>query len=322
MSLEKNLKQNFYKLVDIARWAPTVHNTLPFHVRHERNKIHVSLNPMYLLKDGDPTGRESIISLGIFVEALCVAARAYQMEYSLIDFEGDRAVITLTMPVLDQSDQRGVELLYRRFSDRSMYYPAEITKEIMDTITNSASDDSITIKVVREKDILSTIATLTAKGIRLALSSPGFRKELSRHLIMPWSIKKRGISVNSLYIPRHIAWLEPLLLRLGIGLNAEARLEKKRWLSASAAVIILGDGDMPDYWFEAGRSYLRASLAIESRGLSQATSAAIVEASTFHEDIEALLKTDKRILCMLRIGHGSTKRYHSPRVTASELIVT
>jgi hypothetical protein len=75
-------------------------------------------------------------------------------------------------------------------------------------------------------------------------------------------------------------------------------------------------------WFEVGRSYLRASLEIEKAGLSQATSAAIVEASNFHEDVEQILGSNLRIQAIIRIGKGRKIRYRSPRVSARELLAT
>jgi hypothetical protein len=77
-----------------------------------------------------------------------------------------------------------------------------------------------------------------------------------------------------------------------------------------------------DDWFEAGQTYLRASLELERLGFSQATSAAPVEAATFHEDIESLLKTNQRLQAVIRIGKGAAKRRYSPRVPAKELITS
>jgi hypothetical protein len=172
-----------------------------------------------------------------------------------------------------------------------------------------------------DRDVVKAAAKLTSQGIQLALSSPGFRKELSQYLVLPWSRKKRGIAVKSLHVSWLLEVMEPWLIRLGIGLKAEADLEKKRWLSASAIIVITSIGDMPKYWFEVGRTYLRVSLIVEKHSLSQATSAAVVEASDFHEDVEKLMHTKQRIQSMMRIGApGAPKRYHSPRLDAEELI--
>ncbi len=112
------------------------------------------------------------------------------------------------------------------------------------------------------------------------------------------------------------------MLKLGLNTGKEAALEEKRWLSASAIVLITTEGDLHDDWFEAGRVYMRVSLEIERSGFSQATSAATVEAATFHEDIEKLLGTSQRLQAAIRIGKGVSKRKYSPRVSAEELITS
>lgn len=109
-------------------------------------------------------------------------------------------------------------------------------------------------------------------------------------------------------------------MRLGVGLPIEVRLERQRWQSASGLVIITGKGDLNDYWFEAGRTYLRISLTIESLGLAQATSAAIVEALDYHKDLETALGTSQRVLAIMRIGRGSSKKHFSPRLDTAQII--
>ena len=84
--------------------------------------------------------------------------------------------------------------------------------------------------------------------------------------------------------------------------------------------MITTKGDLSDSWFAAGRRYLHVCLMLELMGISQATSAALVEASTFHEDIEAMLSTNERLQAVIRIGKGTSKRQPSPRISVSELL--
>ncbi len=111
-------------------------------------------------------------------------------------------------------------------------------------------------------------------------------------------------------------------MKLGIGIRSEVNLERKRWESASGIILITTVGDMPKYWFEAGRAYLQAALKVEQLGLSQATSAATVEASNYHEDVEKLVDTNQRLQSVIRIGKGVQNRNHSPRVTVEELLTS
>jgi hypothetical protein len=322
MPVEALLSQNLLQILESARFAPSVHNTQPWRVHVEGKTLVITIDPKHRLGDGDPTGRQTIISLGIFVEALCLICRDFDLSPKDIVADANGAKITFAEKA--KSNNAEVDAMKRslrtRASDRSIYKAVDIELSSIKAIEGVETDPTISVQVITDRKIITEIANLTSKGIKLAMSSPGFRQELSQYLALPWGNKKRGISVKSLYIPTYLALLQPFMVKAGLSINAESVLERKRWLSASAVVAILGDGDLNKHWFEAGRTYLRSSLAIEGQGLSQATSAAIVEASNYHDDIEEMLHTNQRILALIRIGKGHPKRQYSPRVEAEELL--
>jgi len=314
------LEDQLLPILEVARYAPSVHNTQPWLVKlNSPSTLQITLNEQHKLQDGDPTGRQTTISLGIFVEAIAIAASNVGFELASTELN-DRGTLLHFKEANVQNNSQLINLLRTRCTDRSIYSEALIDNNISQKLEAVRESHGVSAKVVTNKKIIDTIADLTSKGIGVALSSPGFRRELSSYLTLPWSRKRRGIAIRSLYIPLLLELCEPLLMRLGIGLKAESTLEKRRWESASGVVILLADGDMPKYWFEVGRTYLQVSLAIEAEGLSQATSAAIVEASNYHEDIEDKLGTNQRILALIRIGNGSSRRHYSPRVRVEDLL--
>lgn len=91
--------------------------------------------------------------------------------------------------------------------------------------------------------------------------------------------------------------------------------------SAGALIFTLTGGDTRKDWVLAGRAYQRAGLMATQLGLSQATSAAVVEATDFHTDIETNLGTTKRIQTLMRVGYGSRKSTTSPRIPTKQLVV-
>jgi hypothetical protein len=320
MSTSELLAAKLEAIVDIARFAPSVHNTQPWVVTISDISIVVSIDPAHRLHDGDPTGRETIISLGIFAEAICLAAATCGLRADSVELKDELCVISFGQA--HSGDTAAVELLKQRCTDRSVYKPLTIPSAVLDTISQSRQHAGISITTATDTAMIAAVAQLTGQGIQLALSNPDFREELSQYLVTPGSHQQRGIATRSLYIPRLLQYIEPWLLKTGLTNQPEVRLEKQRWESASGLVFICSDGDLHEDWFQVGRSYLAVSLAIEKAGLSQATSAAIVEASDFHEDIEKLLGTTQRIQAILRVGQGKTHRYYSPRVSARELLAT
>lgn len=314
--------EKIHNILSIARFAPSVHNSQPWLVENKGTRLVILLDRNHALPASDPTGRQVTISLGIFLEAISIAASTVNLSFANVVLQQNSVEINFKKASPKRnSDQTKelVNLLKSRSSDRSIYSPIEVKQRIVSEVQGLTTPD-VNVHLITDRSFIRVVAQLTAQGISLALSSPKFRHELKEYLIVPWSKKRRGIAVQSLYLSPLIAVLQPWFIEKGIGLAAESNLERKRWESASGIVIITGRGDMPEYWLKAGRSYLRTSLIIEREGLSQATSAAIVEASNFHEDIEALLGTRQRILAVLRIGGGSHRRYFSPRLSSAEII--
>ncbi len=322
MSANMNLIDDITRILDVARLAPSVHNTQPWIVSVNEESVHIELDQRHVLGDGDPTGRQTMISLGIFCEAIVIGANSCGYQLKHMQQEHKSATISFRAGKESATTKAAVDGLKKRATDRSIYQPCDVSPNMAKSIESSYRKAGVQVWVRSDQPSILKTAQLTGQGIGMALSSPNFRKELSQYLTEPWSSKKRGISTRSLYIPQALAAIEPVLMRLGLGLGSEVKLEKKRWLSSSANVYIATKGDMPEYWFEAGRAYLHVSLQIEKLGLSQATSAATVEASDFHEDIEAMLGTNFRLQSVLRVGVGSKHRAYSPRVSTETLLAT
>lgn len=322
MKIEDFIKENLIHIIEKARFAPSVHNAQPWQVSCGGNSISISIDPRHALIDGDPTGRETIISLGIFAEAICMAATDLGLKVRSARISNRNVVIVFREQIKKVPEKTLSVYLPDRFTDRSVYQPALIDDSIVQRLEHIERGAGITVRVTSKPEIIEKAADFISKAIRVALSNPSFGKELSNYLVLPWSKKKRGIAIKSLQLPWHIGVIQPLMVKHGIGADTEAKHEKMRWLSASALVFICADGDLEEYWFETGRAYLRVCLTIEKLGLSQATSAAIVEASNYHEDIEEMLHTKQRILAVIRIGTGTGVRAESPRASAAELITS
>lgn len=305
------------QILDIARYAPSVHNSQPWKVQPTDYGMSVSIDANHRLGAGDPTGRQTTISLGIFCEAILVAAKSIGKKINKISF-GEQ--ISIYFGSKSHGETAEAKALKTRASDRSIYQKTAVDEKFIEIIESSSNTSSVKIWVINDEKFIEKVARLTARGVGLALANPEFRKELSRYLVRSRSKKNRGINVGSLYLPYALAQAQPEMVKFGLGRNKEAELEKERWLSASAIVLITSEGDLHKDWFEAGRAYLRASLNIEKLGLSQASSAATVEASTFHEDVEKMLNTNQRLQAVIRIGRGVSNRQYSPRISPDDMI--
>ena len=321
MTHAPSLRDKIVASIDLARQAPSVHNSQPWRVRLTGDVLTISINWKRAVTHGDPTKRQTYMSLGIFTEAIIAACAVHNLTVSKPKLERDSVVLKVEEAQAKTTRVAKYEsVLAKRTTDRSIYSKATYPQKVLDGIRRSGDGIPARAWLLTDESAIEFIVVSASKAISLAISNPGFRNELSEFLVEPWSDRKTGISVKSLYIPLPIAVAEPFILRHGIALSLEPKLEYRRWASSSGVVCITTKGDLEQSWFHAGRKYMAVSLGIESFGISQATSAALVEASTFHEDVEELLGTSERLQAVIRFGKGKSQRHHSPRLPLSEIL--
>jgi hypothetical protein len=313
-------------ILTYARLAPSVHNTQPWSFTVTGMSIDIMANKSRILADGDPTQRELWISLGVCLETLILAAEA--LGHSTVitrqqteTIEQPFATVAITasthspqQQILDSLSQRHS---YRGLMDRTSL-PTNLLTNCRQAITDLAGTS---VHLAATTPDIQAVADLTYKGMRLALSSPGFRRELADLINYNWSPARVGM--HGFVLNRHALgsiW-EKWSIKLGLDVRQKAMADRKKVATASGLVFIATEGDVPSYWLTAGRAYCRISHVIFKTGLAQSTIAAPVEAASFHEDVERLLQTPHRIQAMIRIGkptHTPTK--FSPRLSVEELL--
>jgi hypothetical protein len=206
-----------------------------------------------------------------------------------------------------------------RFTDRSVYKKVPDIQQRLYGLEAYSAAKSINIYISTDEKIISRVAELTSIIIAVSLGNEDFRTELSEYITGPFSKKQTGIQVGDLELNLIKQLMAKYLIRSGKTKDFDSKAEKERWLSASALIFVTADGDTQQYWIDAGRSYARICLAITSLGLSQATTAGIVEAFDFHNDIESMLNTKKRILAIIRVGTGKKLRRTHLRLETDKL---
>ncbi len=320
-------KHKLFQIVETARFAPSVHNAQPWEVAFSEDKpsIVISTSSKRPLAQSDATGRETFLSLGIFAEAcICSAVNSgLKLKTLTVDESAKTITIDFEAEISPKADDSFEYLLKDRFTDRSIFKPTSITQDQFQKIEQSWRSERSSVICSSDPMVIETVAELTMKGQQLAFTSDAFRHELAEYLVSsnksPVGIPSTSLQVG--YIKRKFA---RMTVKNGWFKNLEMSLEYRKWSSASALVFILSEGDRALHWVDAGRAYLHASIAVQALGLNQSTSAAVVEASDFHEDVEKLLGTQKRILSIIRIGNGVGfhEKHHSGRLSAEEIITT
>lgn len=315
-------KNQLLGVLDYARYSPSVHNSQPWQFELKENAVIVRLDEGRAVKSGDPIGRQTWISLGCCVEAISVAAAKFGWQASVkpsLNKSVEVKFSKLTKTVV-QEEIALADAIKHRFTDRSSYSAKAVPKSVMDRLNNCRAQKGTSVVVTDDKAIIDNVARLTANGIQLALSNPDFRKELSAFISSPRKSSASGISTKSLGLNPLRGVLEPGIVKLGWNTKRNAQKDYQNWSTAPLLILVFSEGDSRQYWHDAGRTYMRLALLATSLGLRSSTSAAAVEASDFHEDIEAAIGTKQRLQTIMRAGYSHSRIAHSPRLPLEELL--
>lgn len=313
-------------ILTYARLAPSVHNTQPWSFTVNGMTIAISANPERILTEGDPTRRELWISLGICLETLLIAAKALGHSASITHQQTDTTewpFVTMTITANTHPGQRQtLDVLTKRHSYRGPMQRIALPNSLLANARQAIDDlTGVSVHLVDSTADIEAIADLTYKGMRLALSNPAFRHELADLIHYNWSPARVGM--HGFVLNRRAlgsVW-EKWSIKLGLDIRNKAMADRTKVATASGLVFVATEGDVPRYWLTAGQAYCRISHVITGAGLAQSTIAAPVEAASFHEDIERLLKTTHRIQAMIRIGKATRpQKKFSPRLSVDELL--
>ncbi|HET6746952.1 MAG TPA: hypothetical protein VFH06_02500 [Candidatus Saccharimonadales bacterium] len=313
------------KILHYASFAPSVHNTQPWRFVAKYVELSLFSEPTRTLKAGDPTTRELWVSLGICLEAVILASKGLGYTATITFIQTDdplQEIARLRFEEATEAQPELLELLQNRHSYRDDMKPTTLPPSLIASCRQTIHDlPNTSLVLVETTQTIQQIADITDKGMRLALSSSAFRKELAPLLHYNWSKSKTGLHG---YVMGH-NWLGSIWQKwsilLGVDGQRQAKADKQRVLQASGLLFITSRGDVPHFWFEVGRAYLRVVLEITREGYAHSTLTAPVEAARFHEDIEKMLHTTDRIQSMIRIGKATHPLKHtSPRLPAEELL--
>jgi hypothetical protein len=202
-----------------------------------------------------------------------------------------------------------------------LYQDRSIPDQALSELTRSWLAASVQVSVTSDRKLISDVADLTARGIKTALNLPGFAKELSGLVRNNWTRKTDGMPGYVLELGDLASLYHANQLRLGQIANKQADKERHRMKSSAALLFILTAGDTPEYWLEAGRALVSASLIATSNGLSHSVTAAAVEAGDLHLEVEDALGSKKRLQVVMRLGYSAIEPRHSPRMPLKDVLL-
>lgn len=299
--------------------APSAHNTQPWTYTIEENKLLVRRDPQHTLKVGDPTLRETFLGLGAFIENFCVAAAHWGYATEVTDFAfrtTDDPVATIHISESPSEPAKQAALfagITKRHTNRGAYDPEPL--DALKTELEITSEEGIKLFFITDTEAKTRIATLVAKGTRIALSMRPMKEELAELVTRQEEQASTGMTMEAMVevSPTDITGKEWLFKRLDV--TTESHQNEINWRQSPLMAVVGSEYDDPEAWLRAGRTMERLLLAASSCGLTHDISAAPVEVPPLAPQLRREIDQTYRPQVLLRLGKPKNPSFtkHSGR---------
>ena len=335
----------------LASLAPSTHNSQPwrFFIDENKNIADIYLDRTFVLPASDVAGHQATISLGCAIENFTVAAAALgikthmesilQPKDRLFPFEkqkNDPRYVPLARLQCIISQQNALPSdLYKAIITRKVmraeFDPQHpIPKDVIKKLEHAADGRKTKLHIITDAVRRLCIAEFQGQADGFVINSPKFSCELGDWLLPNSTDSSLGMpgagfglkSAEALRIHNGLLGKAPLEPEDGLkfALGGKIGMEKSPMICC-----ITIPKDDPLHWIEAGRSFERMFLTLESCGLSVAVHAGIVEVPLVSRIFGATLGTIRRPAVLFRTGYvkdvENKKRPHTPRLPLEKIIL-
>jgi len=185
----------------VARWAPSKHNTQPWHFVAKDGALQIWADPLRALLLTDPARRELTISVGAAIGLAAVAAHAAGYEVAvLLAGPGDDGPIALMREVAPRvptaEDDQLLAAVARRRTDRGPLDADPLGAELPFLLQAAVSAHGCSLRLVSTPGDRKTLAGLVHRADRLLLERGSVDEELTPWLRGPGDNRRDGVPTD------------------------------------------------------------------------------------------------------------------------------
>ena len=176
-------------LVEIARWAPTIHNLQPHQVKIiSENEAELFYNPERLLPVEDPDSIFTTVALGVFIEHLSIAAAQFGYKvvidqiHNPVSTQSIKTTIFATIRLVStqEKEELNKKLIFERRTSRTSYNGVSLNKNTIKRMENEARKFGQDFFYSKDKEIVDFVVNLNEETLFEDLASKPTRDELDR----------------------------------------------------------------------------------------------------------------------------------------------
>lgn len=327
--------------MDDVRWYPSPHNTQPIKVKIiNPNKADVYYDLPYALPEGDPPARFAWSTVGIFTEALKIAAAAQGLKVTTKympqnlpthTLNGLQKVATCSLSALKgKNDELPAELLRLRRTNRLDYDGRKLGEKVIKEVKKEAQKFGHTFEIRSDQTSVDWVNKLNVRMVFYDLSDHKVRNELagwSRYTSRQAKETQDGLSADCLHVPglglrlfmKHY-WATKIP---GIG-SFLKWLYKRNIQNIPTIGWLEGPFFNPEQYIQSGRLLLRVWLIMTKYGVAYQPYGSVITNQRAHEEFRdhfSIDETDQMAWLLMRLGYSKAEPPRSYRRSIDDMLV-
>jgi len=324
------------ELLDDARWAPSPHNTQPWKLRViEEREAELLYDPERLLPDTDAAGRFTTVALGIFVEAIVVAAAARGHDLAVgydgrppdPQAPGPTLFATLRLVPYPREEPLGRELLLQRRTSRLPYDGRSLDDELLEELRELAERSGHGFSWSSEPGLVRETIALNEETLFSDLNDPVIRSEIGRWVRFSAADAARrrdGFAPAALGVPGpliRVFFRAHGLVELPVVRGIARRLYRRTMRGTRTVAWLSGPFETPADCFAAGRMLLRFWLTLTRDGAQLHPFGSVITNAVAYAGLHGVVEapTTGTLWLVARLGY-STEPPRSSRLEVQELL--
>lgn len=313
-------------LVGFAVLAPSGHNTQPWLFRLRGDGVEVHADRTRGLPVVDPHDRELLISCGAAACTLLMAARHFGFDADLQVLPDPEDPDQAALVRLGEGPGGSMDVdpefsaILHRSTDRSAFADRPVDPGLTRELGRAAASWDAWFEPLAGP-ARETAAGLVARGDRIQMADPKFRRELAQWVHTNRTRSRDGMPGYAFGMGDLMSLLGPLVIRtFDMGKGQAAKDEELALGSPLLAVLGTTDDD-PDAWIRAGCALQQLLLRAQAHGLSASYLNQPIELPELRGQLRNLLAPEGHPQILLRLGYGTEEPEKVPRRPVDEVLL-